>query len=449
MKRLFAVVLAAVMAGSAAGAAETPLTLAEAVALADRQNADVLAAAARAQAAAEGVEAVRRQAWPRLGLLAAWTHTNTPALSFAHKLNAGEFTAEDFAIGRLNDPPGLSHLSSSLSLEAPLDVFGRVGAQAEASRAGSRAAHAGAAEARSEARQRVVQAYWHAVLARRALEATGRALRGARAREESLQAQLAEGAALNADLLRARTRRRQREADLAERRGELGVALAALARALGAPPGAELAPVDPVPEPVTLDGDEAAWTRRALAERPALAVARERAEAARWGVRAERRSSLPEVAVWGQLLDDRNGFSGGKRTGTVGATVRWSAFEPTRGPRRAVAAAELSAAELNLRAAEERVLLETASAFRRAQAVRERWLAARGGSEEAAEALRVVRERREAGLATLTDELETEAASLGAELHELDAAVEAALADAALRRAVGATGEPASAGGAR
>jgi outer membrane protein TolC len=61
----------------------------------------------------------------------------------------------------------------------------------------------------------------------------------------------------------------------------------------------------------------------------------------------------------------------------------------------------------------------------------------------------VVRERREAGLATLTDELETEAASLGAELHELDAAVEAALADAALRRAVGATGEPASAGGAR
>ena len=63
--------------------------------------------------------------------------------------------------------------------------------------------------------------------------------------------------------------------------------------------------------------------------------------------------------------------------------------------------------------------------------------AAGGGTEEGREALRVVRERRAAGLATLTDELETEAAAVAAELDELRARTDLALAEAALRRAAG------------
>ena len=77
------------------------------------------------------------------------------------------------------------------------------------------------------------------------------------------------------------------------------------------------------------------------------------------------------------------------------------------------------------------------SAWYRAQAARERYAAAAGGAEEGREAVRVMRERRQQGLATLTDELETEAASLAAEIEELRAATEAAIADAALRRAAG------------
>jgi hypothetical protein len=49
----------------------------------------------------------------------------------------------------------------------------------------------------------------------------------------------------------------------------------------------------------------------------------------------------------------------------------------------------------------------------------------------------VVQERRTAGLATLTDELETEAAALAAALAEIAAAAEVSIADAALRRAAG------------
>jgi NNP family nitrate/nitrite transporter-like MFS transporter len=60
-----------------------------------------------------------------------------------------------------------------------------------------------------------------------------------------------------------------------------------------------------------------------------------------------------------------------------------------------------------------------------------------GPTAEGREAFRVVQERRKAGMATLTDELETETAALGAALQEIGAAAEVAIADAALRRAAG------------
>ena len=103
----------------------------------------------------------------------------------------------------------------------------------------------------------------------------------------------------------------------------------------------------------------------------------------------------------------------------------------------AAAEAERRAAESQVRAARDQVRLEVALAWRRALTARERHTAAAGGAEEAREALRVVQERRQAGVATLTDELETESATLAADLEERAASTEVGLADAALRRAAG------------
>jgi outer membrane protein len=252
-----------------------------------------------------------------------------------------------------------------------------------------------------------------------------------------MEARVAEGATLRADLLRARARRREREADLAERRGAALVAAAGLARLLGAPPEASYTAVEAAPTPAPLGGDENAWIARALQSRPSLESARQRVEGAGLGERAEQRTILPDVGVFGQFLDDRNGFSGGGQSGVAGAFVRWNAFDPARGKRVAAASAELRAAREDLRAAQDEVRLEVTAAFRRAQTARERHAAAAGGAEEGREALRVIQERRQAGVATLTDELETESASLAAEVMEIEAAAEAAIADAALARAAG------------
>jgi len=419
---------------------ETPLTLDEALAKVEQANPELLAARERAAAQEMRGEAAGRSRWPRLGLRSGWSRTDQPSWVFANKLDAGEFAEDDFAIERLNAPASLSHLATALAVEAPLDLFGKTGDQAASQRALGLVAEALAGEARLEVRSRVVEAYRRTALARRAIEVTERALAGARARESDVEAGVAEGAALTADLLRARARRRQREADLAERRGDAAVAGAALARLLGAGPGVVFAPVDGTPEPAALTADEADLAAEALAERPAVRAAEQRLEAARRSARGDERASLPDLAAWAQVQDDRNSLSNGGQSYAVGAQLRWNAFDAGRGRRKAAAAADVRAAEQESRAAADQVRLEVVTAFRRALAARERHAAAIGGAEEGREALRVVQERRRAGRATLTDELETEAASLAAELEELRAAAEAAIADASLERATGTNG---------
>jgi outer membrane protein TolC len=424
-------------AATATGATETtPLTLAEALAIAEAKNPDIQSA--RESATAENVraEAVMRQRWPSLALSSGYYYTNNPSAVFAHKLNSGQFSQEDFAIDRLNAPDALSHLNTTLALQVPLDVFGKVGAYGKAQAAAGQAAFAATREGLQELRLQVVRAYHQAALARRAVAVTERAVETARAREADMEARVAEGAALKADLLRARARRRTREAELAERRGETRVAGAALARLLGADPGTEYEPAEAPPEPEPLQGEEESWSARAATQRAAQETASRKVEATEWALKGEDKSLLPDLALFGQVQDDRNTF-GSNQTGSVGAMLRFNAFDGSRSKRKAVAEASLRAAQQQARAVADQVRLEVAMAFRRAMAARERFAAAAGGAEDGREALRVIQERRQAGMATLTDELETEVASLAAELGELEARTAVAIADAELRRAAG------------
>lgn len=419
-------------------AEEVPLSLAQALDLAQQQNPEILAQRTRTEAEAARAQAVKRTSWPRLSLASGWSRTNTPSMVFAQKLNAGEFMQDDFAIDRLNSPDALSHLTTTLAAEVPLDVSGKVRARAQAQSSAEQASGAALDESVQDLRLRVVGAYRRAALAQRVTEVAERALASARAREADVAARVGEGAALGADLLRVRARRRQRAAELAERRADAQIALAMLSRALGADPTVSYRPTELPSAPPPLPNEGASWVSRALADRPSLRAASNRLQGRTWAVRAEERSNGPDLAAWGQVQDDRGGFSTGSQSGAFGVLLRWNVFDPTRGRRVAAALAESHAAELEVRASRDQARLEVETAWRRAQAARERYAAAAGGAEEGREALRVVRERYQQGMATLTDELETEAASLAAELEELRAASEAAIADAALLRAAGA-----------
>jgi outer membrane protein TolC len=435
-------VLALVVAAAPSHAADsaTPPALSLAEAWQDALAHDAGLAAALAEAEAEGLraQAQQRAARPRLDLLAQASRQDQPAAVFAHKLDAGEFGASDFAIERLNAPDALSHLTTRAGLLVPIEVFGRNRAASQARTALAEMRAAQAQETRQDLRLAVAQAYHAAVLAERALDVLRAALAGARAREDEAAAHAEEGTALPADLLRARARRRQREADLAAAEGEQRSARARLATWIGR--SAEQAwtlardlSADLPRSAETL----AAWRARALRDRAQVLVARGGHQAATATHAVERLGARPELSGWAQVQDDRNRLGSGRVSWGLGVQARWTAFDATRSRRIAASQADVRAAELRERQAREQVALEVETAFFQAEAAETRQAAAAGGAEEGREALRVVRERRAAGLATLTDELETEAASLAAALEELRAESAASLAIAVLRRAAG------------
>jgi outer membrane protein len=418
-------------------AEERPVTLAEAVAIAEKANPELQAAALRIEAQAARTESVQRMSWPRATVQSTWSRMDLPAGVFANKLNSGAFTAADFDLAYLNDPSALNHLGTSALLEVPIDVFGKVGTMAGAMTAYGDAAAAGKRDATQEIRMRVAEAYRQAEMAGRAVAVTEKVLAVAKARESEIQARVEAGGALQADLLRARARRREREADVAERRSQQRMAQAGLARLLGASDGVTYVPTEAPPAVTPLAGAEAEWVARALRQRPVLESARRKQDAAIAFAKNEKNGILPDIGAFAQVWDNRVDWDRGSQAWAVGLGVRWTPWDAGRTKREAAATAEQRAAEQDVRAAADQVRLEVELAYRRAVTARERHAAASGGLDEGREALRVVQERRKAGLATLTDELETETAALGAALSEIGAAAEVAMADAALARAAG------------
>ena len=402
-----------------AHAEERPVTLAEALALADKANPELQAAALRIEAQRERTESVERARWPRATVQSTWARTDLPAAVFASKLNSGAFAAADFDPATLNDPAALSHLGTSALVEVPIDLFGKVGTTAGAMAAQGEAASAGTRDATQEIRLRVAEAYRQAELSGRSVEVTEKVLSVATAREAEIEARVEAGGALHAELLRARARRREREADVADRRGQRFMAQARLARLLGAPDGVTYVPSEGPPAVIALAGEEIEWLARALRQRAVLEAARRRQEAAVAFAGRPRRTAYCPTSVPSLRSPDDRVSAGSSQAWAVGLGVRWTPFDSGARQAWGRGEAEARAAEQDVRAAADQVRLEVELAYRRADAARERHAAASGGAEEGREALRVVQERRKAGLATLTDELETESASLAAALAEI------------------------------
>jgi outer membrane protein TolC len=237
-------------------------------------------------------------------------------------------------------------------------------------------------------------------------------------------------------VLRVRARRRAREADLAAKRSDLVVAEAMLRRLMGEPDGPAFELTE-TPRPASAKDSLETWMAKALSRRPALRAAAGQRSAAALERRIEERASWPDLAGQARVMDDRTSFSGGGRSWAIGAVLRWSFFDATRQKRVSAAVADERAAAFDEQASRDLVRFQVGAAFSRLTAASERLAAAEGGALEGREALRIVQERRAQGLATLTDELETEAAAFAAELEEISAAKETVMAEAALRRAAG------------
>ncbi len=418
----------------AAPLAAEELSLKGAMTRAREKSREVSAAGARKEAA----EARARQAGgfrlPSVTLSEVYVRTDSPAESFAFKLNKRQFSFPDFVSSDPNNPgysgTAMTRAEAVLPLFTGGELSGRI-AQAEkaASAAGKSASWTAdnAALSAAEAFVMVAQAEEYVLLLTRARETVA-------AHVELARNYSAQGMLVRSELLRAEVELARVDDLLEEAKGRVRIANANLAFRMGDPQDrtwtlSALAP------PGELPGTAADWVKSAEGRKD-LGSARDLLAAGELEEKVKKSGFLPKLAVVGRYdMYGTNLFGTDGKFGTVMAALSWNVFSGGS-DRAAVIAAreEARAGREDVARFADGVALEVRQAYEEASTARARHATAARALGAAREAERITSERFQGGVVKMLDLLDAATARREAETRELVARADAQ--SAALRLAV-------------
>ncbi len=444
MKYLGYILLAAWLATGMAEAQTPPaapqaLSLQEAVAVALKNNPTVQAADAYAEAVQQGITVAVSARYPRVDFSEGFTRGNNPVYVFGSLLTQRQFAAQNFQLGYLNTPPALDNFRTQFSASMPLWDAGQTSRRIGDARLEAQSSAKAGQRTRQEVIFNVVQAYLNGLLAAEKIrvaqadvELTKADLARAEAREEL-------GLAVPSDLLSAKVQLAQAQEDSLRARNAEAIAQAALNVAMGVAEDAPTVIEGRLSQVEFEAGALAERQQRALTARPdfqQLEIGKERAAN---GVRMARAEFLPKVNLFSAWEEDNQTFlTRGGNNWAMGATLTFNLFD---GGANRAHLKESRARERQVGAWREQmasaVRLQVREAFLNLNTARDRVEVSRGAASQAEESLRIIQNRYEAGLATITDLLRAETARTSAQKNLLNALFDYRLSYAALELATG------------
>jgi outer membrane protein len=418
-------------------AAQTPLSVSDAIARARAQNPDAGSSAAGEREAAQRVIQARAGYWPTVDLVESWQRGNQPVFVFSSLLAQRQFTAADFALDALNHPDAIDNFRSAVTFEQSLlDLVRKANVTA------ARLTHEAATTARlmvdHDLAVSVTDAYGRVLVAAGVRRSADAAIETALADRELARNRRDAGLATDADVLQidvrvSRTREQQILAVSEER-----IARARLNQVMGEPLD-EVFMLEPAGVIAAIDAtDLAALEAEALANRPDVRVAALQEDLARANETAARMAFLPQVSAQGGW--EFNGGAWNRRAPgwVVGAVARVNVFRGFADKARVAEARDQAT-----RRAIERTKVQTAArldvhvALARLDAARASEVVGRDAVTQARESQRIIRDRYEAGLADVTSLLRSAEAVVQAEAQQVTAQVAVLTGTAALQRALG------------
>ena len=422
--------------------AESPppraLTLDEATEIALGHNPGLVAAGQAAAAAAEGIEQAKGRYLPKIDLTETASRTNNPTLVFSNLLGQENFGAANFAVPTLNEPDPLDNFNTRLTLTQPIYAGGRISAGKKASQHVAAAARGQQERARQETIFQTTRAYQGVLLARSQLQVAEAARAAAREHLRIAESLVQGGLAVPSDVMRVKVRLAEIEEMVIRATAGEQVARAGLEAVMGARPEGPYDLVEPAEARADLPEVEAA-VQEALQRRADLAAAREGAAAASQGVRAAKGGWLPQVgfsAFYEVNGDTFLGSTGQNWAAFVVAGISLFDGLSTASSVRQSHQQEARAGTM-VKGFESQVEMEVRQAHAEVAGALARREAARSAVAQAEDAVRIVRDRYEGGLATVTDLLDQETALTDARARAAQADYDCRNGETALRLAMG------------
>lgn len=390
-------------------AAQTPsLTLRQAIDRALSQNPQTAMAEADEAAADADAAMARTTLLPRLNLAEDLSRGNDPVYVFGTKLRQRRFTQSDFSLDSLNRPTPTGNFATRMSGQWMLFNWFETQEQIHAAKLGAASARSMTGAVDQAIVFQVVQAYQAVLYAQRQLTVAQYDQQTAEALQHDAETRVKAGLAIDSDLLGAQVNLAARRQETIAAEGAVQTAWAELEAAMGSPMDVrpELKPMEAKSYP---EGSLAEDITGALTARPDLKALAQQTAAEEQAVKAARSDFFPQVSAYGNWEMDRQTFAGdGGNNWVAGAQLNLDILPLSKRAHLEQARAAQQKAAAQERLQEQQIRLAVSRAFTGHQSAERMVATARAAMDESTESLRILRNRYDAGLATMSDLLRAE-----------------------------------------
>jgi len=420
--------------------AQEALTLRQAVDLALRSNPLVAAADAGEKEAEARIRQAHSGYLPRLQFSESHQRGNNPVFVFSSLLTQHQFHEANFALGSLNRPDAMNNYQSQLTVEQVVFDARQTSRSVEAARFTRQMAGEETRRSHSDITLNVLRAYFGVTLAEKNLEVAQQSVDSARADLDRAESIYRSGRSTQADVLDLRVHRAAMQEQQIRASNDLAVARATLNDALGVSLDRTFELTTPLESNVGApEGTLEEYRRVAANDRPEMRQAELAQRLARTQQQIAGATYWPQVAFHGIVEADRQNFFGkGGVNWFTTVTLRWNLWNGGETKARVDQArfAE-SQAEALRKHADSAIHLEVRKAYLDLRAAAQRVEVASAAAAEAEEAHRIIQNRHQAGLITVTELLRSEVALAAARTRRLAAVFDHRVAAAALDHAAG------------
>ena len=391
-----------------ASVAEDPLTLRQAIDLALGQSPEAAIARADNLGAKSAAIFARTQLLPQLNFTEDISRGNDPVYAFGTRLRQRQFTQADFALNALNFPQPIGNFSTRFS--GQWVAFDSFKTQKEIHRADlfKESASSSAKAVDQQIVFHVVAAYQQVLYAQRELDVAQHEQETAAALLNSVDEHVKAGLAVESDRMSAQVNAAARKEELIAAQGDLELAWATLREAMGAPDlkSSELKPIEPHAFPQGALDEEMA---KAAKTRPDLTALGQAQSAQASAVGAAKSDFGPRVSAYGNWEEDRTSFAGsGGNNWVAGVQISVDLLPIGKRAQLARENAAKQKIDAQVTATQQHLRLEVSQAHIHRQTAALQLETARAAMDQAAESLRILKNRYSAGLATITDLLRAE-----------------------------------------
>jgi outer membrane protein len=421
-----------------AWAQQPSLTLQQAVAAALEKNPERKMAAADLASANANYRLTRTHLLPQLGFSEGVTRGNDPVFVFGTKLRQQRFTQTDFALNALNRPTPVNNFATRFAGQWTAFDSWKTPFQMKQSSLLQQGATQSMGRTDQELIFRVITAYESVLMSKREVEVAQQALNTAQSVLELSRSRVEAGTVVESDALSAEVNLATRKAELIRAQGRESVAGVELGNAMGVSLPAGQATVEELHSIVYSTDALDAEVTVAQKNRPDLKALDLQQQAQQAGLKAAKSSFGPRVDTFGSWEMDKQSFAGtGGNNWIAGAELRIDIFPVEKREQLAIEKAGLQRIQAGQTSAQNTVRLEVSRAYYQHLAAEQTLAVTKASMTQADESLRIIHNRYEAGLATVTDVLRAEDAARQTQTSYWQAVYDNTITFAALRLATG------------